>query len=639
MKFIIPYAVENIRRSPDLADTSLDGEIGTRYDRFVYQRVNGKFAIEEILREAEDCIRDKYDDEFVHGLWKTEFWGKLMLSAVRVCRQKSDAQLKEDIRRSAYRLLSFQNPSGFLGSYADEENIFPASEEECIRYIGWASCYNWSAWGTKYTMWALLECAQLLDDEVILNACRRMADQLMGVLEKNGKRLKDAGVMHGMAAGSIMKPMLVLYRLTGEKKYYEFCLAAAREWEREDGEMPNLITNALSGKSPADWYEIEKDGKPNWYAKAYEMMSSYDGLIELYRVSGDGKYLQAVRAFWDSVKRDEENVLGSVGYCERFWHAKDYADSATEICDVLHWMRLSYELFCLTGEASYMEAFEKAFLNAFLAGVWEDGTSGAFFIRAAGRHWTADWQVETKYQHCCVNNVGRGYVNAIESVMTEGDDGYYVNLYLHSKIRFGEDSFRISRGYTDSGSVMITARTAQPGKKLYLRMPAWSKMTKIAVGETVTEAAPGAYYALTLAGGQQVIRLSFDMTPEVIHFAGTFEILPATDYHRYRWVDSSNGLCDVRQMLPSAKSVIRRGPVMLARSKRFGSTEEEMFSTETVWGKDCTCTARVIRHDRLLTGCRVTLTYDGQDHEYVMCDVASAANRDLEDVRFFSMYV
>ena len=109
--------------------------------------------------------------------------------------------------------------------------------------------------------------------------------------------------------------------------------------------------------------------------------------------------------------------------------------------------------------------------------------------------------------------------------------------------------------------------------------------------------------------------------------------------HRSRWVDSADGLCNVEQMLKQPKAVIRRGPVMLARSKRFGSTSEEMFSSETVFGQERTCTAKVIRHDRLLTGCRVTLTYGGQAHELVMCDVASAANRDLEDVRFFSMYV
>ena len=78
---------------------------------------------------------------------------------------------------------------------------------------------------------------------------------------------------------------------------------------------------------------------------------------------------------------------------------------------------------------------------------------------------------------------------------------------------------------------------------------------------------------------------------------------------------------------------------MLAKSKRVGCTEADMFSGETVFGKERTCTARTIRHDRLLTACRVKLTCGGKETEYVMCDYASAANRDLEDAWFFTMYV
>ncbi len=642
MNYKVDYKVENKIRTPLLNDVALDGEIGARFDRFVHERVNGKFAIDEILREAEECILDKYDDEYVHGLWRGEFWGKLVLSAVRVCRMKRDAQLKEDIRKSAYKVLQSQDKTGYIGSYRNAENILAADRERCIREVGWASCYNWNVWGEKYTFWALLECAQLLDDPYILNCCERLADQLINLLHRMGVRLKDTGVMHGMAACSIMKPMLVLYRLTGKSEYYNFCLEAAEEWSREDGERPNLIANALSGTSPVDWYKMDLDCMNGWYSKAYEMMSCYDGLVELYRISGNETYLEAVKAFWTSTLRDEENILGSVGYCECFARAAAYPDAATEICDVIHWMRLSHELFCLTGEAKYMEAFEKAFLNAFLAGVYEDGRNGAFFVRSAGRHATADWQVETKYQHCCVNNVPRGFVNAAESVMMESDEGYYVNMYTQARIRFGETTFRVSRGYMDSGMVAITVRGAEAGKKLFLRIPAWSKKTVITVigGEVCETEACGTYFALSLTGGEQVIRLSFDMTPEVMDFRGEFqENLPVDDYHIHRWYDGIGGLCDRTVMASHPISVIRSGPVMLARSKRFGCSETEMFSGETVFGKERTVTAQVIRHDRMLTLCRVTISCEDKEYNYLMCDYASAANRDLEEAKFFTMYV
>ncbi len=644
MEMKIPFAVQN-RFFP--ADTmEADGEIGKRFDVFAYERISSDFAIREILREAENCIRDKYDDENVQGLWRCEFWGKQIISAVRVCRIKGDERLKEEIRRSAYRVLSFQNESGYLGAYKNDEFIRRADPQACRKAGVWDFGYNWSVWGTKYTMWGLLECAQLLDDANIVDACRRMADQLIAALKKQNMHLTDAGVMHGLPAGSLMKPMLLLYRLTGEKSYLDLCLDTAAQWEDENAPCAAIIAKALTGAPPANWYEIDPYTDSGYIAKAYEMMSCFDGLIELYRVTGNEKYLRAAVMFWDSVKEDEENILGSVGYCERFVSAAKYPDCATEICDVIHWMRLCYELFCLTGESKYMEALEKAYLNAFLAGIWEDGKSGAFFVRSAGRHWNAEWQVDTKYQHCCVNNAARGFINAAESAVMRGGDGLYVNQYYPMRTHLGACSIRVSGGYTARGMVTLTVRGAAAGEKLHLRMPAWSASTEITVigGESRICTARGGYETVLLSGEDQVIRLRFDMTPEIIDYAGDraamFGALDARDYHIRRWCDAGVGMCSRKQMMPHPMSVIRRGPVMLARSKRLGAKEEDMFSGETVWGQERNVSVQPIRHDCALSAVRVTITCPGgKVYSYDMCDAATAANRDLEDVRFFTMYI
>lgn len=106
-----------------------------------------------------------------------------------------------------------------------------------------------------------------------------------------------------------------------------------------------------------------------------------------------------------------------------------------------------------------------------------------------------------------------------------------------------------------------------------------------------------------------------------------------------RWGDDMSGLCNLAQMATRPMAHIRLGPILLARSKRVGASEAELFSGETVWGKERTCSAAPIRHDHMQCLCRVQLTADGETREYLMCDYASAANRDLEDVRYFSIFV
>ncbi len=642
MEFKIPYKVKNIMDlcgSDGEAFFTLDDEIGRRFDSYVHARVNGKFAIEEILREAEDFFRDKHDDEYSHGLWRSEFWGKLMLSAVRVCKMKKDEKLKSDIKNSVYRVLSFQKENGYLNTYRREDFVVEADPEVMIKEVGWPSRFNWSVWGRKYTLWALIEAAQLLDDQIVLSACEKMADHLMEQLCRLGLRLKDTGCLKGLASCSILKPMLVLYRLTGKKEYLDFCLDFVKEWQREDNECPNLINNALSGKAVYHWYDDEL-----WGAKAYEMMSCFDGICELYRVTGDMVYLDAVSTFCDMLVKHESNILGSVGYCENFRDAAEFPDAATEICDVIHWMRLCHEMFVLTGEQKHMDRMEKAFVNAFLAGIYEGGGFGAFFVRSAGRQWNIEGHCESKYQHCCLNNLGRGFVNAAESVITKASttEDYYINMYVPARVNFGKVDFRVACGYFDSGKVAVSVRGAAPGTRVHFRIPDWSKNTEVIIGDTQTSVKCGEYYTVTVDESFVVIRFVFDMTVELIDFKGKFQKLPENDYHYRRWIDDIDGLCGKAEMCKHPMTVLRRGPVMLARSKRLGDNSDSMFSGETVFGaKERTCTASRIRHDHMLVACRVTLVADGVEKHLIMCDYASAANRDVDlgDTRYFTLYV
>ena len=55
MEYTVAYAVPNRFCSPLPEAASLDGEIGTRFDRFVYERITGKFAIDEKRRHIGIC--------------------------------------------------------------------------------------------------------------------------------------------------------------------------------------------------------------------------------------------------------------------------------------------------------------------------------------------------------------------------------------------------------------------------------------------------------------------------------------------------------------------------------------------------------------------------------------------------------
>lgn len=636
MHYKVDYKVKNLMETAPLGSCFLEGEIGARFDRFIYERVSNDFAVNEILKEAEEFFVTQYDDIYPVGYWRSEFWGKLMISGIRCCKYKNDTVLKEKLRKSCYTVLSAQREDGYLSTYRNSDTIYPSDLQKSAMYSGWEADYCWNIWGMKYTLWGLIEAYEYLEDEHILNGAVKLADWVIAKFEKDGTRVKDSGVMSGLASSSILKPMLILYRITGNEKYLQFGKDIAKEWIREDNEKPNILSNALSGKAVAEWYSVE-DG---WYPKAYEMTSCFDGIIELYRITGDEVLLNASKSFYEILVKYESNILGSVGYCECYHSAAKYADSATELCDVIHWMRICFELYRLTGEIKYMNSFEKAFVNAFMAGIYEDGKGCAFFVRSAGRHMNAMVQCETKYQHCCLNNVGRGFTNAAESCVMKNDNGYYINMFTQSHTNFGDTQIRVGGNYFDSGWVGISVRNPEKNKKLYVRIPEWSKNTKIRVNYNDEISIPcGEYYEIELNPDTTILKVRFDMSVEVI--PREWEPIPHDKYQYARWTEGIYGLCNGDCMLKCSKIVLRRGPIILAQSKKYGAKEENMFNEESLYGKKITSivSPHLANNSRTLVTTRVIITADDKKYEYVMCDYASAANFDSRDPKYFSIYL
>ena len=75
--------------SADISNISLDGEIGSRFDRFAYERLYGEFAITEILGEAEKCLTEQYDDEFSAGSGAENFGESLLFPQLESAKCKA----------------------------------------------------------------------------------------------------------------------------------------------------------------------------------------------------------------------------------------------------------------------------------------------------------------------------------------------------------------------------------------------------------------------------------------------------------------------------------------------------------------------------------------------------------------------
>lgn len=423
--------------------------------------------------------------------WKTEFWGKWMHSAVPAYRYTHDEKLKANIDASVKLLLSTQRADGYIGNYKDECHL-----------------QGWDIWGRKYTMLGLMHAYDLTGDKAVLDATRRVADQLITEVGPGAAgKIQTVGMHHGMASCSVLEPVVWLYKRTQDKKYLDFAKHIAAAMEDFD-DSPKLLSKAASGVPVAERFP-HPDPWWSWKngIKAYEMMSCYQGLIDLYQATGHAPYLQAAEATAQNIIKEEINASGSGGAFECWYHGKRFETAPAyhmmETCVTTTWMRFCATLLRVTGKAVYADELEKTTYNAYLATLARDCSTFSKYCPLSGTRSRGNDQCGMTI-NCCSANGPRGFVVIAESALMADAEGVMVNLYHASKASVALPAAQTSvtvEQETDYPKGNHVTLHVSPDKEaafaLRLRIPAWSAKTSVAVnGLEMSGLTPGAYLAL-----------------------------------------------------------------------------------------------------------------------------------------------
>ena len=608
----VGFAQPDAMRAPRLRDVKLLGAPGRKLDAFIRGRVTGEFAQREIFGEARSAFRLRNDDERpvggktgVGGLWRGEFWGKLMLGTARVADYLQDEKLDRFVREECHRLMALQDEDGYLGSYSNKENVAIAeADRPAMREAyGWNTV--WNLWNRKYCMWAMIEAWRTTRDPEILASVERQMTQWIDMMHRLGLPLIATGQPEkvGLPSMSVLKPLLSLYTITGKAKYLDYAKEIVVDWDREDGACPNFYRNAGRKDDLYTWYP-----KPQLWGKSYEMTSCLDGLLEYHRVTGDRRSLDTVKGIYGNLVRSELNFLGDVGYVDQFYGAAYQPNAATEVCDTIHWIRLNYDLYLITGEDRYLDAMEIAYLNAFLAGVYRDGTWGAFAVRDAGRH-ANEWQCGYSHNHCCVNNVPRTFMDmAAATVAVDAKGVYHVNFYQDAEAAIDGVKFRISGNYPVGNRVKVTVEGAAD-KQVVFRKPAWCPKMDV---EKVADA-----YLLT-----------FDMNPRIVERQLPKASADGWYKARYRCYPMSPKDPVDACFRSEPAATVMYGPLLLAKSRLLGEREATLADPFTVNGKGYSVKVSALPADETWGAWKVELSKPGEKTlEYRACDYSSAADR------------
>lgn len=510
----------------DPAAIRIGNYLGDRMDACIERRVKGQ--------DVTHLIEPFYNKTETRR-WQSEFWGKWMLGAVLSYRYTQDPVLRDSIEYGIKGLLGSQSPNGYIGNYAEE-----------------AQLQQWDVWGRKYSMLGMLAYYDLTGDKKVLEACRKVADHLMTQVGPGKTNIISTGNYFGMASSSVLEPIVFLYRRTGDKRYLDFARYIVEQWETEKG--PQLISKAEKGIAVGDRFPHPSTIGQAWFGpqngeKAYEMMSCYEGLLELYKLTNEPRYLSAVEKTVQSIIDTEMNVAGSGSAFECWYHGKAQQTRPTyhtmETCVTMTWMKLCQTLLSLTGNPLYADQIETTTYNALLASMKDDASQIAKYSPLEGQRHPGEEQCGM-HINCCNANGPRGFALLPEFAIMLNKDGFVINLYGDMVARLPLDKkkkieIRQDSDYPVDGKVRITLTSDKPESfTLALRIPAWSKENQLFVnGEKQASVTPGAYYKIQRSWKTgDVVELQLDVRGRV---------------------EKQNNY-----------AAIVKGPVVLARDSRFG---------------------------------------------------------------------
>ena len=436
-------------------------------------------------------------------MWRGEFWGKWFTSAALAYRYDEDPKLRAILDEAVKGLIATQTPDGGLTTYK-AANEFT----------------NWDTWGRKYTLLGLLAYHDLTGDGKALDSARHHADRVLSFFGPGKADIATNGWWTGMAASSIMEPMVLLHRRTGEPRYLDFAKYIVQSWEGPKG--PDLVRKALDGISVVKMFAPPDPTKKGYMSggasKSYEMMSCYEGLVELHRVTGEPKYLEAARKVFANIRDTEITIIGSGSSWERWCNGRarqaEPVPEWMETCVTVTWAKFAAQLLRLTGDSLYADEIERSAYNPLLAAQKDDGTWWCHYNPLEGHREPAPEHCKM-HQNCCVASGPRGLNLLPALAVMGGKDGPVINFYEPATVATKQAQLEIKSDYPRANIVNVTVRPQSPQEfTLSLRIPAWSRVTKVEVnGKRVTDVQPGTYARLarTWKSGDK-IRLTLDFT-------------------------------------------------------------------------------------------------------------------------------
>ncbi len=370
--------------------------------------------------------------------WQGEHVGKWLHAATLAHQATGDPKLLASLQETVKRLIATQQENGYFGTYAPEGRLYADWENENAKVGG-----SWDVWIHRYNLYGFLTYEKFHSDADVVAACIKAGDLLLETFGPGGRDITQIGTKNGISSMTLLESVMMLYERTREERFLQFAehLVASSE-ARED---LRLLSAMLAGE------DVSGPG----LGKAYQLMANLLGYGELYRHTGDAKYLEAVRNGWENIRAEHTFETGGPwGYVSRegqnveCFSPSEYLHPSNDVetCSTTTWIQLSLQLLRMTGEAKYGSEAERALLNHLFGAQAPDGTNWAYFTQP-----NCSYRKYESKIHCCASSGPRALEMYARHLAGEAGGALSINSYLPLSAKL-TDSATPVRGLSIEGA-------------------------------------------------------------------------------------------------------------------------------------------------------------------------------------------
>lgn len=420
-----------------------------------------------------------------------------------------DARFKERVDAIVAALAECQAALPKQGANAGYLSAFPESFIDRVE----TGKQVWAPWYVLHKIMAgLLDAHQLCGNEQALKVVSNMASWVQFRMDR--LTLEQQQRMLRNEFGGMNEVLANLYGVTGNPDH----LRMAKVFDDQ------FVFDPLA-KS-----EDRLDG-----LHANTQIPKAIGAAREYELTGDKRYLQIARTFWERVALARSYVIGGHSDREHFFPIDKFAEHVSpetaETCNTYNMLKLTRHLFGLEPTGATMDFYERALYNHILAS--QDPQTGMFvYLMSLKPGHFKNYSTFDNSFWCCFGTGMENHAKYVDTIFAHDDDALWVNLFIAAELQWPEKGLvlRQETAFPESDTIRLHWQLKSPVElALKIRRPGWATQdVKLSVNGNAMPVAGAAGEYLTVTRTWQdgdTVELRMPMTLHV-------EPLPGAEHLR-----------------------------------------------------------------------------------------------------------